>query len=225
MGTAVGDLLPFGVGVALAPIPIIAVILLLFSRRPASNSLAFLVGWVAGLTILSVIVLAFARSDTFSSNGKESVVGGALRLLVGAMFLLLAFRQWRKRPPPGQKAEAPHWMSSLETLGPGKALGLGVLLSGLNVKNMMLTLAALLTLGEARLSGSQTLAALTVFIALSSVTVFAPVVVNLVLGERAAQPLGTSKAWLEANNATVMAVLLLVLGTVALGKGLATLVR
>jgi hypothetical protein len=141
------------------------------------------------------------------------------------MFLLLALQQWRKRPTAGAKAEAPHWMSSLETLGPGKALGLGVLLSGLNVKNIMLTLAALLTLGEATLSGTQTLTALSVFIALGSITVLAPVVVNLLLGERAAQPLGTSKAWLEANNATVMAVLLLVLGAVAVGKGLATLIR
>jgi uncharacterized membrane protein len=95
MGTAIGDLMPFAVGVALGPIPIIAVILLLFSRHATSNSLAFLVGWVAGLAILSVIVLVFASSDAFSSNGKESVLGGVLRLAVGAMFLFLAYRQWQ----------------------------------------------------------------------------------------------------------------------------------
>jgi hypothetical protein len=53
--------------------------------------------------------------------------------------------------------------------------------------------------------------------------VFAPVVVNVLLGERAAQPPGTSREWLETNNAT--AALLLVLGAVAVGKRLATLIR
>src|SRR5262249_8442239 len=152
MGSAIGDLVPFGVGVALGPIAIIAVILLLFSDRPGSNSIAFLVGWVAGLTILSAIVLVFASSDALSPDGKESVLGGVGRLLVGAILLSLAYRQWQQRPPPGQKAEAPHWMSSLETLRAGKAAGLGALLSGLNIKNIMLTVAGLLTLVEAKVS-------------------------------------------------------------------------
>ena len=36
-------------------------------------------------------------------------------------------------------------------------------------------------------------------------------------------PLDEAKAWLQTNNATVMAVLILVIGTMLIGKGLGSL--
>jgi hypothetical protein len=42
----------------------------------------------------------------------------------------------------------------------------------------------------------------------------------LIAGERAAKMLDTWKAWLSENNATVMFVLLLVMGTLMVGKGI-----
>jgi hypothetical protein len=56
MGGAIGDILPLAIGVAISPVPIIAVILMLFSKKAKGNSLAFLVGWVLGLAIVGVIV-------------------------------------------------------------------------------------------------------------------------------------------------------------------------
>ena len=49
MGEAIGQVLSFGVGVALSPMPIIAVVLMLATPRGARNGPAFLLGWVAGL--------------------------------------------------------------------------------------------------------------------------------------------------------------------------------
>ncbi len=51
MWPAIGDLLPSAVGVALSPVPIIAVILMLGTPKARSNGPAFAVGWVAGLVI------------------------------------------------------------------------------------------------------------------------------------------------------------------------------
>ena len=42
MGQAIGEVLPFAVGVAISPVPIIAVILVLFSARARVNGPAFL---------------------------------------------------------------------------------------------------------------------------------------------------------------------------------------
>jgi hypothetical protein len=50
--------------------------------------------------------------------------------------------------------------------------------------------------------------------------VLAPVVGDLVARERMARPLDELKGWLVANNATVMSLLLLVIGVTVLGKGL-----
>ena len=45
----IGDILPTAIGVAISPVPIIAVILMLFSAKAKRNGLAFLLGWLGGL--------------------------------------------------------------------------------------------------------------------------------------------------------------------------------
>jgi hypothetical protein len=50
-----------------------------------------------------------------------------------------------------------------------------------------------------------------------------PVAIYFVLGDRAAAILGNLKDWMAANNATIMTVLLLVLGAKLLGDGIAGL--
>ncbi len=58
MSQAISAVLPFAVGVAIVPIPIIAVILMLFSQRARVNGPLFLLGWMAGLTVAFAIVYA-----------------------------------------------------------------------------------------------------------------------------------------------------------------------
>jgi len=49
MGEAIGAILTPAVGVALSPLPIVAVILMLFSAKARTNGPAFVLGWVIGL--------------------------------------------------------------------------------------------------------------------------------------------------------------------------------
>lgn len=58
---------------------------------------------------------------------------------------------------------------------------------------------------------------------IASASIAAPVLYFLVRGEHAQATLDSAKAWLQANNATVMAVLFLVFGAKVLGNGLSTL--
>jgi Sap, sulfolipid-1-addressing protein len=52
MGQAIGEILPFAVGVALSPVPIIAVILMLVTPRARVSGPAFVVGWLTGLAVV-----------------------------------------------------------------------------------------------------------------------------------------------------------------------------
>ena len=61
MGNSLGSILPMAIGVAISPVPIIAVILMLFTQRTRSNSIAFLVGWVLALVVVGSIVLVLAN--------------------------------------------------------------------------------------------------------------------------------------------------------------------
>jgi hypothetical protein len=47
MGEAIGQSLPLAIGVALSPVPIIAVVLMLTTAR--ANGPAFVLGWLVGL--------------------------------------------------------------------------------------------------------------------------------------------------------------------------------
>jgi hypothetical protein len=48
MTPGLAEVLPFAVGVAISPVPIIAVILMLFSSRATVNGPMFLIGWAVG---------------------------------------------------------------------------------------------------------------------------------------------------------------------------------
>jgi hypothetical protein len=62
-----------------------------------------------------------------------------------------------------------------------------------------------------------------VFVLIASVTIILPVLVYLVMGEKADPGLRSMKKWLNDNNATVMTVLFAVFGVKVLGDGLAIL--
>jgi threonine/homoserine/homoserine lactone efflux protein len=224
MGSAISSMLPQAIGVAISPVPIIAVILMLFSQRARSNGPAFLVGWVLALALVGSIVLMLANLGKISTGGTPSTLAYVLKLLLGLLFLFLAMRQWRSRPKEGEEPQMPKWMATIDTITAGKAFGLAFLLAGVNPKNLALTLAAALSIAQAGASGAVPWIALLIFVMLASITVAGPVLYYLFAGQSAEKMLTSWKAWLIANNTTVMFVLLLVLGVALIGEGLGGLI-
>lgn len=217
---AISDLLPAAVGVALSPIPIIAVILMLGTPKARSNGPAFAVGWIAGLVIVSVVVLTLASdSDDADSAAATGVNWGTL--LLGVVFLVMAAGQWRKRPKAGEEAAMPKWMAAIDTFNTGKSLLFGVLLSGVNPKNLALTAAAAASIAQAGLSGEDSAIAVAVFVVIASLTVAGPVIFYLIASDKAAGPLTSIKEFMSAHNPAIMMVLLLVLGAKLIGSGVA----
>jgi threonine/homoserine/homoserine lactone efflux protein len=223
MGAAIGDVLGLAAGVAVSPLPIVAIILLLATPRGRANGSLFAVGWLVGLSVLGAVVLLLAGPADPSDDGQPAAWTGWLKLLLGVLLLLLAARQWRARPAAGAEPEMPRWMAGLDRMRPGQALGLGALLSAVNPKNGGLTIAAAASIAGAGLAGGQQALALAVFVLVGSVGVLAPLVLYLTAGERAATTLDSWKTWAGDHNAAVMAVLFLVFGLKLVGDGIAVL--
>lgn len=224
MGTAIADVLPLAIGVALSPLPIVAVILMLISKNARSTSLGFLIGWFLGVAVVATVVVLIANPAQQATGGEASPLYIIIHILLGLLLLLAAYRNWQKRPKPGEEGEMPKWMSSIDTMTASKALGLGVLLSGVNPKNLALIVGAGVAINAAGLNSTQTIIALVVFIIIACITVAAPVIVYLVMGDKATPTLNSWKAWLTHNNATVMMVVLLLFGVKLLGDGLGALI-
>ena len=225
MGNVIGDILPMAIGVALSPIPIVAVILMLFSKKARSNGPAFLIGWILGLAIVGGIILMLANAGKVMEGGTPSTIAYVIKLLLGLLFLVMAYRNWKKRPKEGETAPMPKWMEGIDAFTSGKSLGLAFFLSGLNPKNLALNLAATSIIAQAGLSTTQSWIALVVFVFIASLSVGIPVIYYLVAGSSAEKTLMGWKAWLVQNNATVMMLLLLVFGVMMIGKGIAGLTQ
>jgi hypothetical protein len=88
---------------------------------------------------------------------------------------------------------------------------------------VLLTISAAGTIVAASAVVVDQVVALAVFVVVASVTVAAPIVAARVLGERVRGTLDATKAWLAEHNTTIVTVVLLLLGTVLLGNGIAGL--
>jgi threonine/homoserine/homoserine lactone efflux protein len=220
MGPVIGEILPLAVGIAISPVPIIAAILMLLSPKAKGASVGFLLGWITGIVVAIVVFTLLSSVLPAQDESGSSPVRGVIKIILGALLLFLALRQWRGRPAEGEQATMPKWMSAIDSMTAGKALGLGFLLSAVNPKNLLMAISAGLIIGGAGLAVGQTVAVIVIFVLLAASTVLIPVVAYLIASERLAGPLDRLRAWLVNNNATIMAVLLLVIGVAVIGKGI-----
>jgi threonine/homoserine/homoserine lactone efflux protein len=220
---AIGQILPLGIAVALSPLPIVVVVLMLVTERARSNGPSFVLGWVAGLAIVGAVVLAIASPTDASEDGQPATWVAVLKLVLGTLLLLVALRQWRTRPREGEDPPVPKWMRALDGFTAPKALLAAAFLSGLNPKNLLLSVGAALAIAQTGISGGQQAAAYTVFVLIATVGIAAPVVIYFALGTRSAAILGHLKDWMSHNNAVIMAVLCLVIGAKLIGDGVAAL--
>jgi hypothetical protein len=220
MGAAIGQILPLAVGVALSPVPIIAVALMLMSQRARLNGPLFVIGWLIGLAVIGVVVLAVAGPGDASSQGKPATWVSVLKLVLGLLLLLVAVRQWHGRPRPGQEVEAPKWMGSVERFSPGKALGAGAVLSGANPKNLLLAIGAAAAIAQTGIGSGDQAIAYVVFALIATVGVATPVVMFFALGDRSQRILAGLRDWMGQHNAVIMAVICLIIGAKLIGDAI-----
>ena len=223
MADAIGQVLSLGVGVSLSPVPIIAVVLMLGTPRARVNGPAFVLGWILGLTIVGVIVLAVAGGAGADDGGEPATWVDWVKLVLGALLLLVAIKQWRGRPRKGEDAALPKWMRTIDKFTPGRAFGIAAALSGINPKNLLLTVAAAAAIAQSGIDSGEQAVALGVFIVMGTLGPAAPVALYFALGERAAAVLDDLKGWMGAHNAAIMAVLCLVIGAKLIGDGISGL--
>jgi hypothetical protein len=223
MGEAIGGSLPLAVGIAISPIPIIAVVLMLTSRKARVNGPAFVLGWLLGLGIVGVIVLSVAGPAGASASGSPATWVSWAKIVLGALLLLVAARQFASRPHGGEEARMPKWMATIENTRPVAALGLAAALSGANPKNLLLAAGGAAAIAQTGIPAGQQAVAYLVFALIGTLGVGIPVGIYFVMGERSEKLLAGLKDWMSAHNAAIMSVLCLVIGVKIIGDAISGL--
>ena len=184
------------------------------------NGLAFMLGWILGLTALGGLVLLVAGGADASDEGEPATWVSVLKIALGALLLVFAARQWRERDA---EKETPKWMQSLDQLTPVKAAGIAVLLSGVNPKNLVLTVGAAAAIAQTGIPAGEQAIAFAVFVVIGTLGVLVPLALSFGLGERSKPLLDHLRSWMSDNNTVIMAVLFLIIGAKLLGDGISGL--
>jgi threonine/homoserine/homoserine lactone efflux protein len=214
-GSELTELIPLALVIALSPLSIIPAILVLHSPRPRPTGLAFLLGWVAGLVVLTV---AFIAVSGLLGGTRSQPPGWAswLRITLGAALIAFGIYRWLTRhTKPHQIPGTRH----ITEAGPGKALLVGGLLTVANPKVLFMCAAAGLAIGTAGVGPDAGLVT-AVFVAVSASTVALPILGYLATGNRLDPALAKLETWMAQNNGTLVAGILVVIGLLVLYKGI-----
>lgn len=211
--------LPFAVGLILSPFPPVAMVMILSSPRRTANAPAFAAASVLGLLALGAVVLLVSSGYPATEAGDSAAWLDWSRLILGAVLLVLGVRKLVARPWRGAPKESPRWMRAIDTLTWVRAAGLGVVVSVLNPKNLVLALAGAGAIAQAGLAPGPEAVALIAFVAIGTLGITVPLGLSVALGERAVTLLTGPKEWMERNNPVIVAGLLLIFGAVLIVNG------
>jgi hypothetical protein len=222
-GALLGTMLPTAVAVALSPLPVIAVVLLLVSRRGAGPALGYVAATMASTTVVLLVVAALAGLLPEDEGGGPDPVRAWITIGGGGVLLVLAVVQWvHRRGAAGEPASA-RWGALFDRVGVGHAVGLGALGVATNPKNLVLLLAAGLVLGEGVVSPPGATLVVVVFVLVASLGVLLPVGCALAFPGHAAAVLGPLRTWLLRHGVGLLVAVLVVVGIWQLVVGIGAL--
>jgi hypothetical protein len=216
---AIRDVLPFAVVVLVSPINIIAVILLLLSDRPTARASAYFGGFLVGVFVVVAAVISVVERLEESGLGS-SCVAAWVRIALGVALLAAALQKAMKLRARHRVPELPAWMNRVSNMTPGRAAGLGLGIGALNPKNLAMAVAAAIAVRSASLHLGGTLVIAALYTVVAGLGVGAPIVMTLVLGDRAPVLLERWRQWLGRNNVVVMLVIYLVFAVVLIATEL-----
>jgi len=220
MGEAIGEVLPLAIGVSLSPIPIVGVVLMLGTPRARVNGPAFLLGWIVGMAAVGTVVLLISGGVDVSSGGQPSDGVSVAKLAIGLLLLGVARRQWRGRPRGGEEAALPEWMQAVDHFRAPRAAGLGLLLSAVNPKNLLLVVAAAAAIAGTGAPADEQAVAFAIFVVLGTIGPAAPVAAYFAMGERSKHLLDELRVWMSQNNAAIMSVICLLIAAKLIGDAI-----
>jgi len=201
------DLVLIGLVISLEPIPLTAFILVLASEGGVRKGAAFIFGWLASLAIVVAVTVLVTGNNPPRNNTAPSLMALAVKILIGAVLLVIGWRRWRKLGQPKPPKKTPKWQTGIDNMSPWFAMALGPL-----TQPWGLVAAGVAVIVEAKLASWQDYLALFVFCVIATASYLT---MEIYAGFRPAQTqafLGTTKTFIDTHTDQVIVIASLVLG-------------
>ncbi|MEV5488582.1 GAP family protein [Streptomyces bobili] len=210
------DLLVIGTAVTLGPLHNSAFILLLSSRRGVRQGLAFLLSWLANLTVVIACVVLLTGGQPPARHSAPSTAATAAKLAIGvALVVYGAYRHGRPPRPHGP----PRWTARIDNASAGTAAVLAWLL-----QPWALVGAGAATAVDANLSALDGWLALTGYCLLATLSLIVMEMYVVWAPEVANARLNALRNWLEQHQEQLVITLALLLGLWLTARSIAELV-
>jgi hypothetical protein len=221
MWQALGGLLPIAVAVAISSVPITVTILILLSPNRNRAAVPFLIGWVTG--VVAVIVLSALGASALPAPPRRGpdIVIAVLHIMIGIALVALGVINLR-RSSRSEHTGLPGWLSAVDSFGALAAFGVAVLLD-FRPKGLLLGIAAGLALHAASLRASEAAVLIGIYTLIATSTVVVPITGSLMARRWMEPRLIAARDWLARNGRTLTSAMMLMIGVVILGVGLAEL--
>ena len=220
-----GHVLFFALAAAASPLTLTATLVVLRSRHPRTNGIAFLSGFLFGTTIACGLGLVIGQAAVDRLDSHETVEE-VLTLLLGAALLVAGLRARHAPPrPQSQGGRANAILTGLGNVRPAAAFSMAGLLGFGGPKRLVLTFLAMASVSDGGLGDVADLTLVVVYVAVATVLVSVPVGIVIVAGERAAGLLARGHSWLTGHETWLRVWLSAGIGVALLVDGLVRLVR
>ncbi len=196
--------LVYALAAAASPLVLTATFVVIRSRRPRTNGISFLAGFVLGTAVACGLGLVVGAA-TVSRLDAHEAVEESLELVLGLILLAFGLR-WRHAPPAAERRESaptPGIMARLGRVGPATSFATAGLLGFGGPKRLLLTLLAMAAVSGAHLRDAEDLTLVALYLVVATALVWAPVGVVVIAGERAAVILGRGESWLTTHAAAL----------------------
>lgn len=157
-------------------------------------SIAFLIGVAVAATLGTTVayLIAGALPGDLGDPSDKGAAGTIIQFVLVALLVFLAIRTYLHR----ETVEPPKWLGSLLEATPAKALGIGFLLIFL----MPTDIISMLTVAVNIKQNGHSLLAAVPFLALTVLIAALPLLMYLLLGDRARTTMPKVREWMIANS-------------------------
>ncbi len=195
--------------VALSPIPVVvSLVLLIHNRRPYSSSVAYLLGRLVSLTVLTAGFMQFPRLFD-NLVGPAPAWGDWVVMGVGVALVLFGTWLWRRR---AHGAGGPRWAGSVGAITPPVAAAIGMFPMLANPKVLAASAAVGTEIATVRLTAVSSVVAVAYYAALANSTVTAPILAYFVIGPRIDPQLERIRCWIQRQHRTLAAIAVVIVG-------------